>query len=133
MANPSKQKGTKGETQVVRYLAACGLDAERRALHGSKDVGDVLVTKKDSPMAMVIEVKSGKQTENPNRTQLEDWWQQTLVEGENAGYPSALVINRYRRNIEDCDVFFLFEGMRCHKYLDEFARWVKEVILVEAS
>ena len=42
MANPSKRKGTQFETDVVRYLADHGFPfAERRALCGTSDKGDV--------------------------------------------------------------------------------------------
>jgi hypothetical protein len=40
--NPSKRKGTAAETAVVEYLRGHGFaHAERRALHGSLDQGDV--------------------------------------------------------------------------------------------
>lgn len=42
MVNPSKAKGTAAESQVVHYLKAAGwYHAERRALHGNVDKGDV--------------------------------------------------------------------------------------------
>jgi len=42
MANPSKRKGTQFETDVVRYLVDHGFRfAERRALCGTSDKGDV--------------------------------------------------------------------------------------------
>lgn len=43
MSNPSKERGTREETRVVRYLRERTGDAriERRALHGSRDMGDV--------------------------------------------------------------------------------------------
>jgi hypothetical protein len=42
MANPSKRKGTAWESQVVAYLQEHGQHfAERRALTGSADKGDV--------------------------------------------------------------------------------------------
>lgn len=43
MTNPSKQRGTRFETEVVEFLKANGFpDAERRALAGSLDKGDVM-------------------------------------------------------------------------------------------
>ena len=127
MTSKSKQKGTKGETQVVKFCELNGLSAERRALRGSKDEGDILVAVPDTYYQGIIEVKSGKQTANPNRTQLEEWWRQTTVEGSNAKLPAVLVVNRYNRQIQDSDVYFLYKGMKCHKYLDEFVDWLKEV------
>lgn len=43
MANPSKSKGTKMETNTVRYLSWALQDEriERMPLHGAKDVGDI--------------------------------------------------------------------------------------------
>ena len=42
MVNPSKQKGTAFETAIVGYLREHGFPyAERRALHGNHDRGDV--------------------------------------------------------------------------------------------
>ena len=52
----SKDIGTRAETQVVRFLAANGWpSAERRALHGSLDQGDVTGTP-----GLVWEVKGGE-------------------------------------------------------------------------
>ena len=39
--NKSKQKGTRAETKVVRYLEDHGIKARRKALAGSKDEGDI--------------------------------------------------------------------------------------------
>jgi hypothetical protein len=42
MSNPSKAKGTRFESEVVEYLVRHGFPAaERRALHGNTDKGDV--------------------------------------------------------------------------------------------
>jgi hypothetical protein len=41
LSNPSKQKGTFFESLYVAYLILRGLNAERRALHGNTDKGDV--------------------------------------------------------------------------------------------
>jgi hypothetical protein len=42
MVNPSKDKGTKAETAVVRYLKSVGYpNVERRALSGKYDRGDI--------------------------------------------------------------------------------------------
>lgn len=57
MANPSKAKGTKAETELVRWLNGNGFgQAERRALHGSTDLGDVV-----GIPSMVVSVKMRKQ------------------------------------------------------------------------
>ena len=45
MTNRPKAIGTAAETAVVRYLAAHGFPAaERRALHGATDLGDITGT-----------------------------------------------------------------------------------------
>lgn len=41
MVNPSKAKGTKFETDVLNYLRANGENAERLALTGAEDEGDI--------------------------------------------------------------------------------------------
>lgn len=125
MSNPSKKKGTAAETKVVRYLATFGIEAERRALAGSEDVGDIKMIWNKSE-EFTLEVKAGKQTANPSRSQLEEWLRQAEVEGKNAGCRSALVIVRYRRAIEDADVYI--PTAPCAKWvqymhLDEFAEW----------
>jgi len=56
MVNPGRQKGTAAETAVVEYLISAGYqNAERRALHGSNDRGDIA-----GIPGVVIEVKSEK-------------------------------------------------------------------------
>ena len=56
MTNPSKQKGTTFETAIVNYLNANGYPyAERRALAGSVDKGDIA-----GLPGIVIEAKATK-------------------------------------------------------------------------
>ena len=54
MTNPSKAKGTAAETAIVNYLRELGVDAHRHALHGTQDVGDILIP----GSGVVIEVKA---------------------------------------------------------------------------
>lgn len=124
MGNPSKAKGTRAETAVVRYMLDHGIEAERRALTGSSDSGDVKLTD-DMGRQWVIEIKAGKQTSNPNRTQLEEWLRQTRREGRNANMPCALCVVRYRRALEDADVYILRCNVLEYMHLDEFARSLK--------
>lgn len=122
MSNPSKQKGTKAETNVVRYLNAHGVTAKRKALTGNQDQGDI--DAKTVYGDMVLEVKAGQQTANPSRSQLTEWLRQAKVEGNNAKTNAALVIVRYRRQIKDAEVWFeTMDGGKVMMYLDE---WVKE-------
>lgn len=119
MSNKSKQKGTKAETNVVKFLEGNGIKAERKALHGSNDLGDVHVS---GNIEMILEVKAGKQTENPNRTQIEEWMRQARTEGDNAELPVALVVVRYRRAIKDANVYYYDKvaDYWVFMYLDEF-------------
>ena len=121
MSNKAKIKGTKGETRVVKYLKSKGLDAERLALKGSKDEGDVrVITPKGKEIR--IEVKSGEQTMHPTRGHIEEWMEQTITEGKNAELPCVLVIARHRKAVKDYDVYipwWTFNG-RIHQYLDDY-------------
>jgi hypothetical protein len=56
VANPSKAKGTKAETDLVRWLQTQGHSSvERRALHGNADRGDII-----GLPSMVVSVKMRK-------------------------------------------------------------------------
>lgn len=131
MANRSKAKGTRAETAVVNYLNEHGIKAERRALSGSEDKGDIKLVLPNGTKG-IAEVKTGQQTFNPNRTQLKFWKDQTMVEKMNASMAekdiefAILVVVRYRRKLEDADVWMQFfdnDGKEhwCHEYLDNFA------------
>lgn len=122
--NKSKAKGTRAETRVVRYLAALGLHAERRALSGSQDNGDIKVIASDTEMT--VEVKAGKQTENPSRSQIEEWLRQTRTEAANASCSGALVVVRYRRSLDDAEVYIPEGDDVTFCYLDEFASKLAE-------
>lgn len=124
--NKSKAKGTRAETAVARYLAGHGWTAERKALSGSSDKGDLkAVPPKGRPLT--IEVKAGKMTANPSRLQLEEWLRQAKVEAENSGESASyLVVVRYRRALKDADVYAQYRDgdgypVRAHMFLDEFA------------
>lgn len=116
MANKSKAKGTRFETRVVKFLATYGLEAKRKALAGNEDRGDIEVEGK-----WMLEVKAGKQTANPSRTQLTEWMRQTQVEEKNSGQPGWLVVARANRAIADADVYQWCANGWLHQYLDEFA------------
>jgi len=119
MSNKSKAKGTRAESAIVRYLNEHGIKAERRALHGSADIGDILVGDD-----LIIEVKAGQQTAAPSRTQMIEWLNQTIVEGENCGLPSVLCVVRYRRKLEDAEIWIPEGGELKFMYLD---RWVNKI------
>lgn len=118
MANKNKAKGTRAESRVVKYLESHDIKAKRKALSGSKDEGDIELPELD----MCLEVKTGKQTANYNRTQLNEWLRQRKVEAINSGLPCYLVIVRYGRKISDAEVWYQGDptGARVVRYLDEW-------------
>jgi hypothetical protein len=89
--NPSKAKGTRGETAVVNYLRVNGFPtAERRALAGAADRGDILAT-----IGVILEVKAGASAQVASPAVIEKWMQQTRTEAINAGVDiAALVVQR---------------------------------------
>lgn len=88
MVNRSKNIGTSAETHVVRYLQANGFpNADRRALKGSLDVGDILVCP-----GLIVEVKAGAAAENASDGQLRLWCLETVREKANAKADSAFLV-----------------------------------------
>lgn len=78
----AKAKGTAAETAVVQYLRTRWWPgAERRALAGAKDLGDVTGTP-----GVVWEVKAG------GRLAIPEWLRETVVERDNAGVPLGLLV-----------------------------------------
>lgn len=91
MARP-KDIGTAAETAVVRALRNLGFpDAERRALTGALDQGDIT-----GCPGVVWEVKGGKQTRSPSDEQIAAWMRETEVERVNARASiGVLVLQRH--------------------------------------
>lgn len=121
MANKSKAKGTVAETKVVRFLGEHGIEAKRKALAGSNDEGDIEIV----GYGISLEVKAGKQTANPNRSQIDEWMRQALVEGGNSNTVCFLCIVRYNRRLKDSDIYIASRIGRRHMYLDEFCDYIK--------
>lgn len=130
MANRNKAKGTKAETAVVKFLKQHGVSAERKVLKGNKDEGDVRAV--IDGVEYLFEIKAGKQTANPNRTQLTEWIRQSTVEAANAGIDPCnafLIVVRFNRQLKDADVYRAYwdysSGQEIvgwmHMYLDRFA------------
>lgn len=124
--NKSKKKGTRAETAVVKALVAAGLDAKRVALSGNKDNGDVLLDL--DGIDFTIEVKSGKMTANPSRSQVIDWAEQATIESKNAGtHGGLLIVVRYNRKLSDADVWRQADddpNLLLHMYFDD---WVESM------
>lgn len=90
MTNRSRDVGTWTAEQVVRYLQPNGFPfAERRALHGNVDKGDIV-----GLVGLCVEVKGGKAAEQSSPADLEAWQQQTLTETRNAHADVGVLITK---------------------------------------
>lgn len=86
--NRSKQIGTRGETAVATYARGNGFPgAERRALSGSSDRGDILLCP-----GVILEVKAGAMAQGASDKQVEAWWQETVREIENADAELGMLV-----------------------------------------
>lgn len=86
MTNVSKARGTRFETQVVDYLRAHGFPyAERRALRGTKDCGDIT-----GLIGWVLELKNHRQLD------LGGWATEATKEAVNDGGSRWAVIHKRR-------------------------------------
>jgi len=91
----AKAKGTTAEREVVRYLQNWWPAAERRALSGNKDKGDVA-----GIPGVVIEVKAAA------RQELAAWRRETEAEMANAGASACvLVVKRARKPVGQWDAY----------------------------
>jgi Holliday junction resolvase len=91
----SKAKGTTAEREVVRYLQQWWPAAERRALSGNKDKGDVA-----GIPGTVVEVKAAA------RLELAAWRRETWTEMQNAdAVHCMLVVKRPRKSVWQWDAF----------------------------
>jgi hypothetical protein len=88
MVNRSKNIGTAGETAVVRWLQHNGWPtAERRALAGSADLGDIVGTP-----GLCWEVKAGKAAEASTDGSVACWQNQTDAETKNSGADLGVLV-----------------------------------------
>lgn len=102
MVNRSKTKGTSAETAVVTYLIAAGaLHAERRALTGNQDKGDIA-----GLPGVAVEVK------NCARDQLPQWIDETTVEGVNARADIAVCWHKRRGTTDPGKWFVTMTGQQ---------------------
>lgn len=95
-----KDIGTKFETQVVNYMRANGFgQAERRALRGRDDVGDILVCP-----GVIAECKAWATVTDQN---IRDWQAETWKEmhASNASV-GLLIVKRPRKTVADSRSFF---------------------------
>lgn len=95
VSTKSKAKGTTAEREVVRYLQDWWPAAERRALSGNKDKGDVA-----GIPGVVVEVKAAATQLLPK------WTRETWVEMENAGATACvLVVKRAYKHVSRWDAY----------------------------
>jgi hypothetical protein len=98
--NKPKQKGTAAETAVVAYLREHGFPtAERRALAGSGDKGDV-----SGVVGCVIEIK------NVQRTALAEWIEEARKEAAAAHAPVWAVWHKRRGKGSPAEWFVTMTG-----------------------
>lgn len=96
----SRRKGTAAESAVVDYLKSVGFPyAERRALSGSKDRGDVA-----GLPGVVIEVKSAA------RVELSEWLKEAEVEKHNANASVGVVWAKRKGKGSPGDWFVIMTG-----------------------
>jgi len=96
VSTKSKAKGTKAESDVVRYLQQWWPAAERRALSGNKDKGDVA-----GIPDVVVEVKAAV------TQQLSAWQRETMTEMRNADAGACLlVVKRPYKAVARWDAYF---------------------------
>jgi hypothetical protein len=90
--NKPKAIGTATETAVVRYLQAHGFpQAERRALRGIEDAGDVT-----GCPGLCIEVKGGEAAKSASDLLVADWLEETEKERVNAGADVGVLVLQRR-------------------------------------
>lgn len=86
LVSAARQKGTAAESAVVRYLADHGFPtAERRALHGALDQGDVT-----GIPGVVVEVK------NHRKYAFAEWLKELAEEKANAKADTAFLVVKPR-------------------------------------
>lgn len=125
-----KQKGTAFETKVKNYFVEQGFDADRIALSGSRDQGDVVVRLHDKDL--VLECKNYKAS--ASRGQLLNWIEQAVVESAAYGLAHvgvevdwALVVNKHNKPFVDSEVHTFSEsnGTWVIQYLDEYVKGLR--------
>jgi hypothetical protein len=92
MTNRSKNIGTAVESAVTRFAQGYGFaHAERRALHGSLDRGDILLCP-----GVIVEAKGGATAETASDNLIGSWLAETERERVNANAAVALLVCKRR-------------------------------------
>jgi hypothetical protein len=127
MTNRSKNIGTAGETRVVKYLHLNGFpEAERRALAGQQDKGDILVAP-----GVIAEVKAGIAAETASDHQLRLWCEETEKERQHANAEHAfLVVKRKGHGATKIGGWYVVRnefGMLSKWRLDEYVVFLTKI------
>lgn len=92
MARP-KDVGTAFETACARWLSErLGQRIERRALHGTKDEGDLGWLRSSTGLDGIVECKAGAAAEAAQPANVRRWREQTLDERSNSLAGFALLV-----------------------------------------
>lgn len=110
-----KDIGTAAETAVVRALRRNGFPhAERRALHGNQDLGDITGTP-----GLVWEVKGGEAAKAASDGQVQLWLDETETERNNAGACyGILVLQRRGIGPANADRWWAIRRVKIGDWLD---------------
>ena len=116
MSTKSKVKGTRAESEAVKYLLASFPAVERRTLSGSKDKGDIAGIPN-----CVGEVKAAAQL------RLAEWQRETLTEMANADAANCfLVVKVPYKNVSKWDFWMPAYQLALEVVSDPMeARWVR--------
>ena len=114
MANPNGRKGSKFETDVLKWLRSMGVLAERLTKAGSKDEGDMVVVV--SGESYILELK------NRATLSLPEFWREAQVEALNYSKARGLgevplhyvIVKRRNASIDQAWV------------IQDLAQWLKE-------
>lgn len=105
----ARAKGTRWETSIVDYLRSNGAPhAERRALNGAKDKGDIA-----GIIGVVIEAKSH------TGIRLSEWVEEAETERQNAGADIGVVWHKRRGKASAGDGFVTMTGAMFLRLLTE--------------
>ena len=108
----SRAKGTSWESEIVRFLQSAGWPhAERRALNGSKDRGDIT-----GIPGVCVEAKSA------SRIEMAEWLKEMLTEKTNANADVGALWIKRRGKGSAGDAYVIMDGHQFVQLLKE-AGW----------
>lgn len=104
----SKQKGTRAETAVVRYLVGLGLDdAHRQPLSGAKDIGDI---RQGNAVFSVKDQPSRCSKAGYPWAQIEEWLLELERQRLNAGTTFAYLIMKRPGSADPADWWLVHDS-----------------------